>query len=179
VHGREGGAGLQQFHAEVADRTDAHRAVVPGRTGLARGREESGATRQLGRRHQHQRRRGQQRQQAEVARRVEGQPGVEQRRRREVAIDDDTQRVVVPGLGHLVGCDVAGGAGVVVDHHTEAECTGQDVGQHTRGKVRRGATGETHDQAYGPAGPRGRGRAKQGRQRQPGQTASTCSHAPV
>ena len=133
------------------------------------GEEEGGARGLVRRRDQHQRRRGQQRQQRQVLGRVERQLGVERSGRGEVAIDHHAQRVIVGGLGHLIGGDVARRTGLVFHHHRLADAPGQAFGQDARGHVGGGPGRKAHQDAHRLAGPSGL-RGKLGHASQCGQS---------
>ena len=122
----------------MAHRAVAGRAIVPLRAGFARLREKVQAIDiiQAGRYRQHQGRRANQADGGEIFGRVEWCLGVEQSGNRQVAIDHHADGVVVAGLGHQVGGNVAARTGVVFNNDALAQRPGQRLGKGARHQIR-------------------------------------------
>ena len=109
------------------------------------------------RRSQYQRRGAHQRQRRKILQRVVRHRWVDQLGDRHVAVDHQPNGVVVPGLGHGIGADVATRTHLVFDDHWLSQRFGQGLREGARRQVRRRAGWEAHDDLQRFRGPGGGG----------------------
>ncbi len=151
MHRVDLGLAFEQLQADVAHGADARRAVAPFVRGNAGRRQKLlriGAGR-ADRGRQHQGRDADQADGSQILERIVGELRVEQLGNRHVAIDHQTDGMVIGGLGHVVGRDIAASAHLVFHNDGLAERLGQWLRQGTRGQVGRRARWKTDDDAHG------------------------------
>jgi hypothetical protein len=154
VHPLDARARLQELRGEVADAAAARRADAELPAALLGKGEELGDGRdaERGADHQDLRRAHRLGDRREVARRVEGQRGVEARVDRERVPADEDRVAVWRRLGDEGEGDVASGTGMVLDDHRLAErlveVRAEDAGQHVDAAAGR----HRHDEAERPVG---------------------------
>ena len=153
VLGPERGAALEQLHAQVAHGAHAGRAVAPAAAGLGSGLQEGPALGRAGRRHQHQGRHADQADGLQVLDGVVAHGGVEQAGNRQVAVDHHAEGMAIARTGHLLACNVAACAHLVLDDDGLAQALFQRLGQCARREVRGRSCGKADDQVQRLAGP--------------------------
>ena len=159
MHRVDVAACLEQLGADVAHRAHAGRAIAPLVAPVACGHEEvprsavGSHARLVDGGREDQRRRADQAQRCQVLDRVIWNGRVQQLGNRHVAVDHQPDGVVVTGLGHCVGANVAACTHLVVHDHGLAQGLGQGLRERARRQVRRRTGRKAHNDLQRLGGP--------------------------